>query len=287
MGRTATSRPARALTIAGSDSGGGAGIQADLKTFTAYGVYGMSVVTAVTAQNTIGVRAVATLDPEMVTAQIAAVVEDIGVDATKTGMLANVGIVRAVARAARSGTLGHLVVDPVMVSKHGHVLLDAAAQEVLRDELLPLADVVTPNLPETAALLACDVSELVDLGSRRNAAALLHALGPRHVVIKGGHVAEAGGPSAEAVDVWYDGSQFVELRAQKVHTRHTHGTGCTFSAAITACLSLGLPVPKALDSAKAFITWAIAHAPGLGAGSGPVNHLRAATQIAAPPWMPS
>ncbi len=271
--QASASRPGRALTIAGSDSGGGAGIQADLKTFTAYCVYGMSAVTAITAQNTLGVRTVTPVPPDVVAAQIAAVAEDIGVDASKTGMLGSAATVARVAKAVRCGGLGRLVVDPVMMSKDHHHLLDPDAVTALRCDLVPLATVLTPNLPEAATLLGCALEELADAAARRDAAVALHALGPRHVVLKGGHVPEAGGPPGECTDIWYDGQRSVELRAPRVDTRHTHGTGCTFSAAITACLARGLDIEAALESAKSFITWAIAHAPGLGAGSGPVNHL--------------
>ncbi len=267
---------ARALTVAGSDSGGGAGIQADLKTFCAFGVYGMSAVTAVTAQNTLGVSAVHVCPPELVTAQIDAVREDLGCDAAKTGMLATAEVVAAVAAALSRGGLGPLVVDPVMLSKHGHPLLAPQAAEVLRRELLPLAEVLTPNLPEAAALLGCDLRELAGLQARRQAAAALRALGPRHVVLKGGHLPETGADAeTEAVDVWFDGAVAHELRAPRVHTPHTHGTGCTFSAAIAAGLARGWEVGRAIAEAKGFISWAIAHAPGLGQGSGPVQHLRA------------
>jgi len=266
--------PARALTIAGSDSGGGAGIQADLKTFCAFGVYGMSALTAVTAQNTLGVSAVLALAPDLVRRQIDAVRDDIGVDATKTGMLATAAVVGEVARALARGGLGPVVVDPVMVSKHGDPLLEASAREALRTDLLPLADVLTPNLPEAAALLGCDLEDLRDAPARRQAAAALAALGPRHIVLKGGHIRDTGEEDEEAVDLWYDGRDLVELRSPRVRTRHTHGTGCTFSAALAAGLARGWPVGRAVREAKAFTAWAIAHAPGLGSGSGPVNHLQ-------------
>lgn len=276
MGRAESpARPARALTIAGSDSGGGAGIQADLKTFCAFGVYGMSALTAITAQNTLGVAAAAPLSPELVRAQIDAVVTDIGVDACKTGMLANRAIVLEVAAALARGGLGPVVVDPVLVSKHGDPLLETLARDTLRAELLPLAMILTPNLPEAAVLLGCDPRELGSLTARRQAAAALCALGPRHVVLKGGHAAAgAPGEGDQAVDVWCDGQSTTDLAAPRIQTRHTHGTGCTFSAAITAGLALGRPIAGAIAAAKEFITWAIAHAPGLGGGSGPVNHLR-------------
>jgi hydroxymethylpyrimidine/phosphomethylpyrimidine kinase len=257
----------RALSIAGSDSGGGAGIQADLKTFTALQVYGMSALTAVTAQNTLGVQAVHLLPPELVVRQIDAVCDDIGVDAAKTGMLGERAIVEAVALAVREHHVPHLVVDPVMVSKGGQALLQPEAREALRRQLLPLAEVATPNLPEAAALLGTDRVP-ADLREQREAARRLHDLGPRWVVVKGGH-----GEGELAVDVAYDGQAFLELRRPRLQTRHTHGTGCTFSAAIAAHLAQGWPVPAALEAAREFIQWAIAHAPGLGAGHGPTNHL--------------
>jgi hydroxymethylpyrimidine/phosphomethylpyrimidine kinase len=199
------------------------------------------------------------------------------VDATKTGMLGTAAVVRAVVGILARGGLGPVVVDPVMLSKHGAPLLEVEARDILRHELLPLATVLTPNLPEAAALLRCDLRDLSDAGARRQAAASLAALGPRHVVLKGGHVGDLGAEDApgEAVDVWYDGLETVELRAMRVQTRHTHGTGCTFSAAITAGLAQGWDVGLAISEAKAFTLWAITHAPGLGHGSGPVNHLRA------------
>jgi hydroxymethylpyrimidine/phosphomethylpyrimidine kinase len=254
----------RALTIAGSDSGGGAGIQADLKTFTALGVYGMSALTAVTAQNTVGVQAVHLLPPELVAQQIDSVCSDIGVDAAKTGMLGDAAIVAAVAEAVRRHRIPHLVVDPVMMSKGGEPLLLPEARAAVRRLLLPLAEVITPNLPEAGALLDLPGPP----ADPREAARRLHALGPRWVVVKGGH-----GEGPEAVDVVYDGHGFLELRRPRLHTRHTHGTGCTFSAAIAAHLARGADVPAALAAARDFVQWAIAHAPGLGAGHGPTNHL--------------
>lgn len=263
-------RPARALTVAGSDSGGGAGIQADLKTFAAFGVFGMSALTAVTAQNTLGVQAACALAPSLVAAQIASVRDDIGVDAVKTGMLANAAIVRTVAAAVRAGGLGPLILDPVMVSKGNVPLLEPEAMAALRQDLLPLAEILTPNLPEAAALLGCDVGELRTVEARRRAAAELHALGPRHVLLKGGHASDP----AAAVDLWYDGLRCTELRGPRIQTRHTHGTGCTLSAAICAGLARGMPLGQALEAAKDYVTWAIAHAPGLGAGHGPLCHAR-------------
>ena len=252
----------RALTIAGSDSCGGAGIQADLKTFAALGVYGLSALTAVTAQNTLGVRAVEEITPTLVEAQIDAVLEDIGADAAKTGMLSSPAIIEAVASRVRKWGL-RLVVDPVMMAKSGHALLRPEAVATLRSQLLPLAEVVTPNLPEAEILADRRIETLDDM---RAAASAIFALGPRHVVVKGGH------RSAEPVDVYFDGERFVELRAERIHTAHTHGTGCTFSAAIAALLARGIPVQEAVTAAKHYITGAIHHAPGLGQGYGPVAH---------------
>lgn len=258
----------RTLTIAGSDSGGGAGIQADIKTFTAFGTFAMTAVTAVTAQNTLGVVRARALPSTMVSAQIAAVRDDLGVDATKIGMLATPAIVRAVTRAVRAGGLGPVVLDPVLASTSGQALLDPTGVAALGD-LLPLVDVCTPNVPEAAVLLGCAEGELAAPEARRQACAALRRLGPAHVVLKGGHVRQA----EEAVDIWYDGDGWRELRAPWVRTRHTHGTGCSFSAAVTAGLALGRALDDALTDAKAFVAWGIAHAPGLGAGAGPIQHI--------------
>jgi hydroxymethylpyrimidine/phosphomethylpyrimidine kinase len=252
----------RALTIAGSDSGGGAGIQADLKTFAALGVYGLSALTAITAQNTQGVRAAQDLPPELVEAQIDAVLEDIGANAAKTGMLSNTRIIEAVARSVTKWHL-RLVIDPVMIAKGGDPLLQPEAIQTLSTVLLPLAEVITPNLPEAEVLTGTRVETLDEM---RTAAQAIYALGPRHVVVKGGHRA------ADPVDVYFDGKRFFELRTERIETRHTHGTGCTFSAAITAFIARGLPVNGAIASAKNYITEAIRHAPGLGNGHGPVGH---------------
>jgi hydroxymethylpyrimidine/phosphomethylpyrimidine kinase len=252
----------RALTIAGSDSGGGAGIQADLKTFAALGVYGLSALTAITAQNTQGVRAVQELPPELVEAQVDAVLEDIGADAAKTGMLSSSAIIEVVARCVSRWKL-RLVVDPVMVAKGGDALLQPEAIATLSTVLLPLAEVVTPNLFEAEVLTGRRIETLEDM---RAAAQAIFALGPRHVVVKGGHRA------ADPVDVYFDGNTFAELRAARISTRHTHGTGCTFSAAIAAFMARGLPVDVAVTGAKNYITEAIRHAPGLGNGHGPVGH---------------
>jgi hydroxymethylpyrimidine/phosphomethylpyrimidine kinase len=252
----------RALTIAGSDSGGGAGIQADLKTFSALGVYGMTAISALTAQNTTGVAAIVEMSPEFVRQQIDAVVTDIGVDAAKTGMLSSAPIIEAVADRIRHHRLTQLVIDPVMISKSGAPLLRPEAREALRRALLPLALVVTPNLHEAAALIDRKVETLAEM---EDAARALHARGPRYVVVKGGHLEGA------AVDVVFDGTRIERLEAPRIETRHTHGTGCVFSAAITAGLARGADAREAIRDAKAFITRAIQSALPLGSGYGPAN----------------
>jgi hydroxymethylpyrimidine/phosphomethylpyrimidine kinase len=256
----------RALTIAGSDSGGGAGIQADLKTFAALGVFGMSAITALTAQNTVGVTGIVEVAPEFVRQQIDAVVTDIGVDAAKTGMLSSAPIIEAVAGGIRHHGISALVVDPVMIAKSGAMLLHPEAREALRRVLLPLAQVLTPNLHEAAALLGRAVDTLQHM---EDAARALHALGPAYVVVKGGHLEGA------AVDVVFDGSRVERLEAPRVATRHTHGTGCVFSAAIAAGLANGVSPRQAIRDAKRFITAAIQEALPLGSGHGPANPLPA------------
>lgn len=252
-----------ALTIAGSDSSGGAGIQADLKTFAARGVYGMSAITAVTAQNTCGVSAVAALTPSMVAAQIDAVFNDIPVGAVKIGMLANAEIVRVVADRLRHFQPVHVVLDPVMVSKSGSRLLDPAAVAAVKELLFPLAEVVTPNLPEAAALAGFTVD---DEAAMHQAAQTLHHLGARYVLVKGGHL------TGEAVDVLYDGQTCRRFVSPRLAAVHTHGTGCTYSSAIAAGLSRGLSVEEAVAQAKDYVTTAIAHGFKLGRGIGPTHH---------------
>jgi hydroxymethylpyrimidine/phosphomethylpyrimidine kinase len=252
-----------ALTIAGSDSSGGAGIQADLKTFAAHGVYGCSAITAVTAQNTLGVSAVAELDPSMVVAQIDTVLADLDIDATKIGMLACEPIVSAVADAVRRHHLSNVVVDPVMVSKSGARLLDQEAVEAMRTQLFPQATIVTPNVFEAEALIGKAIANRED---QRTAAVRLMALGPRAVLVKGGHLE---GP---AIDVFHDGHQTIELEAERINSPHTHGTGCTLSSAIAARLALGDDLTAAVRAAKTYVTRAIAQAPGLGRGHGPLQH---------------
>ena len=252
-----------ALTIAGSDSGGGAGIQADLKTFAAHGVYGTSAITAVTAQNTVGVTTWTAISTDLVTAQIEAVVSDIGAHAAKTGMLPNAAIVAAVAAAARDLAL-QLVVDPVMIAKSGDRLIDDDAVEALKSLLLRQAFVVTPNIPEAEALTGIRID---GAESRREAARRLVALGAASVVIKGGHL-----PSDDIVDLLYDGQRFTEFRTERVAGRSTHGTGCTFAAAMAAHLALGHRLEEAVPQAQAYIAGAIRNAPMLGRGHGPMDH---------------
>ena len=252
-----------ALTIAGSDSSGGAGIQADLKTFAAFGVYGTSAITAITAQNTRGVTSAAAMDPALVVAQIEAVAADFVVAAVKVGMLANTAIIEAVADAITRLALPAVVLDPVMVAKGGDNLLEPSAVAALRTRLIPLAAVLTPNIPEAETLTGLSISSVAD---QREAAARLAGLGAKVIVVKGGHL------PGRAVDVWHDGVRFVELDAERIDTPHTHGTGCTFSSAIAACLALGDDPENAARRAKAFVTGAIRHAPGLGHGHGPLHH---------------
>lgn len=254
-----------ALTIAGSDSGGGAGIQADLKTFAAHGVFGTTAITAITAQNTLGVQAWEAVSPPLVIAQIEAVVSDIGADAVKTGMLANVQIVRAVADAIRRLKLERVVVDPVMIAKGGHPLLEESAVEAIRTDLLPLAQVVTPNLPEAEVLAGMEISSIDDM---REAGRRILALGPRVVLVKGGHL----DTSVDCVDVMCTASGCEALRSPRVDTVHTHGTGCTLASAIASNLALGVPDLEAITRAKAYVDGAIRHAPGIGAGHGPLGH---------------
>ena len=253
-----------ALTIAGSDSGGGAGIQADLKTFAAHRVYGMCAITAVTAQNTLGVTMVEALPADLVTAQIEAVASDIGVDAVKTGMLATAAIVEAVAAAVRDLELPFLVVDPVMVAKSGDRLIDDEAVSTLKVELLRRAFLVTPNIPEAEALSGVTIRTDDD---RRIAAKRIAALGAKNVVIKGGHL-----PTDDISDLLCTHGEFVEFRHRRVAGRHTHGTGCTFASAITAMIALGTSLTEAIPLAQEYVAGAIAAAPGLGKGHGPMDH---------------
>ncbi len=295
-------RLAKALTIAGSDSGGGAGIQADLKTFQELNVYGMSAITAVTVQNTLGVSGVYPLPPEAAAEQIRAVGSDLGVDAVKTGMLFNADIIHAVAEEVRRFRWERLVVDPVMIAKGGAELLQQEAVLALKEALLPLALAVTPNIPEAEVLSGMTIRTMED---RRKAAEIIGAMGPRLVVIKGGHdEANEVGTSDEAdgetigetiggyvgkigqgrssredmhaygmvTDLLYDGKSFTELTCPRVRTVHTHGTGCTFSAALTAGLAKGMVPLEAVTMARDFIQAAIEDGLDIGHGQGPTNH---------------
>ena len=255
----------RALTIAGSDSGGGAGVQADLKTFTVFGVYGMSVVTAITAQNTAKVRGVHLVPPGFVQAQLDAVLSDIGTDATKTGMLPTAAIVTTVAQVARERRLDKLVVDPVFCAGNGTPLVEPATIDAVRAELMPLALVITPNRTEAETLAGIKVDSITGM---REAARILIREGARGVLVKGGHF-----DGDEAVDIFDDGRAVQELRSGRIATRHTHGTGCQLSAAITAGLASGLPLSEALIQAKRFISLAIANSVAIGKGNGPANPL--------------
>jgi hydroxymethylpyrimidine/phosphomethylpyrimidine kinase len=265
-----TAAPPRVLTVAGSDSGGGAGIQADLKTMLALGVHGMSVITAVTAQNSLGVQGAWELPVEAVRAQYRSVVDDIGVQAVKTGMLASAELVEAVAELL-AGTDAPAVVDPVGVSKHGDALLAASALDSVRTKLLPAATVATPNIDEVAQLTGVRVGSEDQL---REAAGAMLAYGPKWVLIKGGHLAGDAGREGgnQAVDLLTDGTEEHWLRAPRHDNRHTHGTGCTLASAIAAQLAKGRSVPQAVTAAKDYVTAAIAAGFALGGGIGPVDH---------------
>lgn len=251
------------LTIAGSDSCGGAGIQADLKTFSALGTYGMSVITAVTAQNTRGVQDIREMDEEIVEKQINCLFEDIKIDAVKIGMVFNTGIISVIADCLKKNQAKNIVVDPVMVSKSGHHLLKPEAKEQLVKMLFPLATVVTPNICEAGLLTG---ERLENLGEMKEAAQKIQGLGCSNVIIKGGHL------TGDAVDVLYDGNNFMCYKGSRIKTKNTHGTGCTFSSAIAAYLARGCPVPEAIGLAKEFINGAIAHSIDLGHGYGPTHH---------------
>ncbi len=253
----------RLLTIAGSDSGGGAGIQADLKTFHAFGCYGMSVLTAITAQNTQGVQGVESLPPEFVALQLESVVNDIGVDAAKTGMLSNAEIIHNLSQTIEQLDIPHLVVDPVMRAKGGDPLLRDDAQQALIEEIIPLAELITPNIPEAEVLAGRPIKTKDDM---REAAKVIHNQGAKNVLVKGGHRQE------DAVDVLFDGSEFTDYFSERIQSKNTHGTGCTYSAAIAANLALGHELKKAILISKRFITEAIRSSLDLGKGIGPLSH---------------
>ncbi len=253
----------KALTIAGSDSGGGAGIQADLKTFSAYRVFGLSVITAVTAQNSVGVQGVENLAPAFVARQLRSVLEDFGVDAAKCGMLSVAPIIEAVAGALAEHPIDKLVVDPVMVAKSGDSLLQPDAVEALIRHILPLALVVTPNLPEAEVLSGITVSNREDM---EEAARRIGKLGARHVLVKGGHL------KGDAVDILWNGREVTAFQVPRVESSNTHGTGCTFSAAIAAGIAKGRPLGEAVREAKAYVTKAIREGFALGRGVGQLRH---------------
>lgn len=254
-----------ALTIAGSDSGGGAGIQADLKTFQAFGVFGTSAITAITVQNTLGVTSVHAIPIDIVQAQIAAVATDLPPAACKTGMLATADLVRTVAESIRQHALPNYVLDPVMVATSGDRLLDADAERTIVDELVPLAALVTPNLDEATLLAGFPVD---DEPSMRRAAAALVEMGARAALLKGGHLR-----TGELVDILHDGREWHAWRRPRLDTRNTHGTGCTLSSAVAAGLAHGRPLATAVAAALDYVQRAIQSAPGLGAGHGPLNHM--------------
>ena len=253
----------KALTIAGSDSGGGAGIQADLKTFSAFRVFGMSVITAVTAQNSLGVQGVENLPPAFVARQLRSVLEDFGADAAKCGMLSTAPIIEAVATELTSHRIEKLVVDPVMVAKSGDQLLQPEARAALADRILPLALLVTPNLPEAEVLAGIRVAEPEDM---EEAARRIHLMGPRYVLVKGGHL------KGDATDLLWNGRDFTRFSTPRIDSQNTHGTGCTFSAAIAAGLARGQALGDAIRSAKAYVTRAIREGFQAGRGVGQLRH---------------
>ena len=253
----------KVLTIAGSDSGGGAGIQADIKTFAAFGVYGMSVVTAVTAQNTVGVNGIQEIPADFVGLQFESILSDIGVDGIKTGMLQSTEIVMTVSQKLKHSKVSHIVIDPVMVSTSGHALLEPQAVDVMKQSLVPLADLVTPNIPEAELLSAISIHSMDDM---KLVAKEIYQLGCRSVLIKGGH------GTGQAIDLLYDGQQFIKYTTERIQTKNTHGTGCTFSAAILANLVKGKNLNDSIAISKKYITAAILGGLPIGKGYGPLNH---------------
>ncbi len=259
----------KVLTIAGSDSGGGAGIQADLKTMTVHQVYGASVITAVTAQNTLGVQDVKTLSAQAVASQLDSVLRDIDFSALKTGMLANSNIIAEVALKIKEFSLSNLVVDPVMAAASGDLLLELEAVKTYKEKLFPLAEIITPNLHEARVLAGAAPEQTVD---PHYLAEELIKYGSSYVLVKGGHSSKEK-QSQKAVDLLYDGSQFIEFETEYIPTKNTHGTGCTLSAAVASNLALGMEMEKAVEKAKTFITGAIKNNFPVGQGNSPVNHL--------------
>ncbi len=266
--------PRTALTVAGSDSGGGAGIQADLRTFAAFALHGTCAITAVTAQNTLGVRDVLCVEPSLVTSQVLAVTDDFTVRATKTGMLGEPRTVREVARLAAEGRFGPLVVDPVLVSTSGHALMAEGGVEAYREHLLAHASVVTPNLAETAVLAGVDVASLSDADAMARAGAIILTMGPGAVLVKGGHAANYGSTAGHSPDILVSAQGVVVFDAPRVTTLNDHGTGCSLSAAICAGLALGRDLADAVRDAKSFVLAGLKSAASwrLGAGHGPIDH---------------
>lgn len=253
----------KVLTIAGSDCSGGAGIQADLKTFAAHGVYGMSVIVAVVAENTSRVIDLQDVGPDLIEKQIDAVFEDIGADAVKVGMLSQSRCMEAVARKLREYQPQHVVIDPVMYAKNGCSLMAPEAIATLIREILPLADVLTPNIPEAEKISGMKINSAEDM---ERAARRIQEMGAKNVLVKGGHA------SGDALDILYDGGQFWHFSAERIPTKNTHGTGCTYSSAIAANLALGFDLRQAVKKAKEYVTTAIRHSPAIGKGCGPTHH---------------
>lgn len=253
----------KALTIAGSDSSGGAGIQADLKTFSAHGVFGMSVITAITAQNTQGVFAVQDISPEIIAKQIDAIFDDIDVDALKIGMVSVIDTIKVIAEKLKANNFKKIILDPVMISKSGYSLLQPEASDALIKHLLPLAMVITPNIPEAEVITGLHIETIEDM---KKAARAIHSLGAAHVLIKGGHMQD------DATDILFDGTNYFEYHGQRIDTKNTHGTGCTLSSSITANIAKGMSVEKAIAESKKYITTAIEHSLDIGKGVGPTNH---------------
>jgi hydroxymethylpyrimidine/phosphomethylpyrimidine kinase len=253
----------KVLTIAGSDSSGGAGIQADLKTFSAHGVFGMSVITAITAQNTQGVFAVQDITSDIIAKQIDAIFDDIEVDSLKIGMVSKIDTISTIAAKLKQYQAKNIVLDPVMVSKSGYHLLDPDAKDVLIKELIPLSQIITPNIPEAEVITGRSIDNLEQM---KESAKIIYDMGPRFVLIKGGHLKD------DATDVFYDGKSFTHLEGKRIATKNTHGTGCTLSSAIASNLALGYDTIECIKRAKEYITVAIEHSLSIGKGVGPTHH---------------
>ncbi len=253
----------KVLTIAGSDSSGGAGIQADLKTFSAHGVFGMSVITAVTAQNTQGVFAIQDITPDIIEKQIEAIFEDIEVDALKIGMVSQIETIQTIAKNLVKHNAQNIVLDPVMVSKSGFHLLNPEAKNALIEKLLPITAIVTPNIPEAEVITGMTIKEIDDM---KKAAIQIHSMGPKNILIKGGHLSE------DAIDVLYNGSSFKYFKSKRIPTKNTHGTGCTLSASIASNIAKGYSVEDSVSKAKEYITVAIKNSLSIGKGVGPTHH---------------